>query len=66
MKRHSASKEAQDRANAKYKAKTYKRVIFSLRLEEDRDIIESLEQARKQGMSGREWIRAFYYGKNLK
>ena len=63
MARHTSSKEAQDRANAKYKAKTYKRVTLLLRLEEDELIIKSIEKAHKAGKSSREWLRELYFYK---
>lgn len=49
--------EAQSRANAKYDAKTYKRFLFKLRIEDDKDIIKSLEKAMDKGITKREWLR---------
>lgn len=63
MARHTSSKEAQNKANAKYKAKTYKRIVFSLRLDEDKLIIEDIEKARRSGKTCRQWLREVYYRK---
>lgn len=61
MARHTSSKEAQSKANMRYKQKTYKRIVFSLRLNEDKEIINDLETARKAGKTCREWLREKYY-----
>lgn len=50
--------ESRAKANKKYDAKTYKQISILLRKEEDKDIIESLEQAQSEGISYREWIRS--------
>ena len=49
-------------ANAKYDAKTYKEVNIKLRLDEDADIIESLEQAKRDGVHYRDWLRKYFEG----
>lgn len=51
---------ARAEANAKYDAKTYKQINFRLRLEDDADIIKSIENARSQGISNREWLRNIF------
>lgn len=54
---------ARAEANAKYDAKTYKQINFRLRLEDDADILQSLEQARSKGISNREWLRKIFDSK---
>lgn len=54
---------ARAEANAKYNAKTYKQINFRLRLEDDADILQSLEQARSEGISNREWLRKIFDSK---
>lgn len=54
---------ARQEANAKYDAKTYKQVNFRLRLEDDADILESLDEAKKKNISNREWLRELFEGK---
>ena len=53
--------EARRAANSRYDAKTYKRVIFTLRLQDDADIIADIEAARSQGISLRAWLHDLYY-----
>lgn len=48
---------ARQAANRRYDAKTYRRVTISLRLEDDADILESMDAAKSQGLSLREWLR---------
>lgn len=52
--------DARRAANARYDEKTYKKILFSLRKEEDADIIESLQQAKRKGVSNREWLRELF------
>lgn len=53
--------QARKEANKRYDRKTYKQFNFYLRVEEDRDIIESLTKAREErGLSGREWLRELF------
>lgn len=52
--------EAQRAAVARYDAKTYKKVNIALRIEDDADIIESMEKAKESGLSLREWLREIY------
>ena len=54
---------ARQEANAKYDAKTYKQVNFRLRLEDDADILESLEEAKKKDISNRQGLRELFEGK---
>lgn len=55
--------EARANANARYDAKTYKKVQIALRLEDDADIIKDMEEAKAHGYSLREWLRQLYEGK---
>ena len=52
--------EARRRANNRYDAKTYRRITFALRLQDDADIIKSIEAARAEGVSFRGWLRNLY------
>lgn len=56
-------KESTRRANDKYDAKTYKRMMLRLRNDEDSDIIESLREAQANGKTNREWLREVFEGK---
>ena len=50
-------------ANARYDAKTYKKINIALRREDDADIIRSIEDAKGNGLSLREWLRELFEGK---
>lgn len=52
--------EARAEANARYDAKTYKKINIALRVEDDADVIKSIEEAKAKGQSLREWIRELY------
>ena len=52
--------EAHRKANAKYDAKTYKRYLLKLRIEDDADIIADLDKAIEQGIPKRVWLRKLY------
>ena len=54
---------ARKEANDRYNAKTYKQVNFRLRLEDDADILKSLEDAQKKGSNNREWLRELFEGR---
>jgi len=54
---------ARAEANAKYDAKTYKKINIALRIEDDADIIKDMEQAKKKGLNNREWLRGLFEGK---
>ncbi len=54
---------ARAEANARYDEKTYKQINFRLRKDEDADIIESIEEAKQNGLTGREWLRELFEGK---
>ena len=53
---------ARAEANARYDAKTYKKINIALRLTDDHDIIESLEEAKQKGLNNREWLREIFEG----
>ena len=52
--------EARAAANARYDAKTYAKINIALRMEDDADIIQSIEEAKKKGATLREWLRELY------
>ena len=52
--------EARRAANDRYDAKTYKRVVFALRIKDDADIIEDIESAQSEGAALREWLRNLF------
>ena len=45
----------------RYDAKTYKAFTFRFRIEDDAEIIKSLEDAQAQGLKNREWLRQIFY-----
>lgn len=53
---------ARAEANAKYDAKTYRQINFRLRLDDDADIIKSIDQAKESGLNNREWLRELFEG----
>lgn len=58
----SKTSEAQIRAVRSYESKTYKRYTINLRLEEDVEIINSIEKAKSKGINLREWIINLFEG----
>lgn len=50
-------------ANARYDAKTYKKLTIKVRIEEDADIIASFEESKQHGYTSREWLREMFEGK---
>ena len=52
--------EAKRRANDRYDAKTFKKIMFALRLQEDADIIRDIEAAKDKGITLRGWLRNLY------
>ena len=60
MSKYNGLTPAQSEANAKYDAKTYKTFLFKLRIEDDADIIESIQNAQKSGVNKREWLRELF------
>ncbi len=55
--------QARQEANARYDAKTYKKINIALRVDEDNDIIESIQEAKEKGQTNREWLREIFEGK---
>lgn len=53
---------ARAKANKKYDAKTYRKFMLHLRLEEDAEIIKELDEAKESGIAHREWLHELYYG----
>ena len=53
---------ARAEANARYDAKTYKKVNLALRVEEDKEIIQDLERAKQNGYTSREWLEELFEG----
>lgn len=45
----------------RYDAKTYKSINFRLRIEDDAEILKSIEEAQAQGLKNREWLRQIFY-----
>lgn len=52
--------EARKRNNKKYDAKTYKKFTIILRIEDDAEIIESLEKAKEKGYTSRQWLNLLW------
>lgn len=52
--------EAQRLAANRYDEKTYKRIHFALRLQDDADIIADIEAAQGEGVSLRGWLRDIF------
>ena len=52
--------EAQRAAADKFDAKTYKKILFTLRIKEDADILEDIEAAQAEGVSLRAWLRNLF------
>lgn len=47
-------------SNKRYDDKTYKRIMFKLRIKEDADIIRDIEISQKEGTALREWLRNLF------
>ena len=54
---------ARAEANARYDAKTYKKINIALRRIDDHDIIQSFEEAKEKGLDNREWLREIFEGR---
>ena len=48
---------ARQAATERYAAKTYRKINIALRVDEDKDIIKSIDEAREAGQPLREWVR---------
>ena len=57
--------QAHAESNARYDAKTYKTMLFKLRLEDDAEIIESIQEAQEHGISKREWLTSQFDGSGI-
>lgn len=57
--------EAQARAFDAYEARTFKKILFRFRLDQDADIIEDYNKALESGMKKNEWFREIYEKKFL-
>lgn len=54
--------QAKHEANKRYDSKTYRKINIALRLEEDKDILSSLDEARSRGLTNRDWLREIFEG----
>lgn len=52
--------QARRNANDKYDAKTYKKITFALRVQDDADIIRDIKAAKSEGKSLRGWLREVF------
>lgn len=52
--------EAQRAATDRYDAKTYKKISFALRVQDDEDIIKDIKAAQDEGASLRSWLRNLF------
>ena len=52
---------AQGEANARYAAKTFKKINIALRMEEDSEIIDSCQESHDHGITSREWLTDLFY-----
>ena len=57
--------EAQARAFSEYEARTFKKSMFRFRLDTDMDIIDSIEDAKANGISKNEWLRELFDGRGI-
>lgn len=64
MSKYTGVTEAKARAIAKYDEKTYKKMLFRLRVEEDAEIIKAIQEAQEQGINKREWLHELFYNGN--
>lgn len=55
---------AKREAIRRYDDKTYKRFMLYLRIDDDREIIDDLENSREQGLSLREWLSDLFLRAN--
>lgn len=66
MSKYNGLTPAQHEANKRYIAKTYKSYQFLLRLDDDKEIIDSIQEAKDQGMNKTEWLRELFELANKK
>ena len=60
MSKYTGLTPSQHEANKRYTAKTYKRYTFHLRINDDKEIIDSIAEAQEQGMNKTEWLRELF------
>ena len=48
------------RSIAEYQARTYRKIPFALRLDDDADMIEDWQLAKENGLKSREWVRMMF------
>ena len=63
MSKYKGLTQAHSDGNKRYDAKTYKKFLFVLRLEEDSEIIESIKLAQEMGKNKREWLHDLFYNR---
>ena len=51
-----SKREAIDR----YDSKTYRKVLFRLRIEDDAEIIKDMDDALNRGINRREWLKGVF------
>lgn len=66
MSKYNGLTQCQAEANKRYVDKTYKRYLFFLRLDDDKEIIDSIQEAKDQGMNKTEWLRELFELANKK
>ncbi len=44
----------------RYDAKTYRKVMLKLRIEDDADIIKDMDEAFSRGINRREWLKEVF------
>lgn len=44
----------------RYDAKTYRKILFRLRVEDDAEIIKDMDEAFERGMNRREWLKEVF------
>lgn len=54
--------KARGKATKKYDNKTYKMYSMNFQKDEDADIIESIERAKQDGVTKRQWLRDLFDG----
>lgn len=54
--------KARYEATRKYDTKTYKKYTMAFKKDEDADIIESIERAKQDGVTKRQWLRDLFDG----
>ena len=60
MSKYKGLTRAQYVANVRYVGKTYKKVMFYLRVDDDSDILDALDEAKQHGITKRKWLRDLF------